>query len=157
MISWLYLGSTDHYCSRAFRVGTMPIMITTSVSARGLDIKNVMHIINVDLPTNAYGGIGDYTHRIGRTARIGNKGRATSFYNDRNADIAQDLVKVLLENGQEVPEFLSEYEPQGVITWNDDTDNEGEDQAESGAKDTAANDDGWGAPTATAETTESGW
>jgi len=132
-------------------------MVTTSVSARGLDIKNVMHIINVDLPNNEYGGIGDYTHRIGRTARIGNKGRATTFYNDRNADIAEDLVKILLENGQDVPDFLHDFKPEGDIAWDDDTDNEGEDQAEGGTEDAAAKDGGWGGPAGTAESTESGW
>ncbi|KAF2397490.1 DEAD/DEAH box RNA helicase [Trichodelitschia bisporula] len=100
----------------AFRQGTCPILVTTGVAARGLDIKNVMHVINYDLPDtdkSATGGIHEYTHRIGRTARIGNQGRATSFYNERNADLAPALVKVLLENGQTVPEFLDEFRPEG--------------------------------------------
>lgn len=51
---------------RAFRTGKAPIMIATGVSARGLDIRNVMHIINYDLPSNQYGGIDEYIHRIGK-------------------------------------------------------------------------------------------
>lgn len=41
-------------------------MVTTGVSARGLDIKNVMHVINFDLPSPEHGGIDEYIHRIGK-------------------------------------------------------------------------------------------
>jgi ATP-dependent RNA helicase DDX3X len=41
-------------------------MVATGVSARGLDIKNVMHVINYDLPSAMHGGITDYIHRIGK-------------------------------------------------------------------------------------------
>jgi ATP-dependent RNA helicase DDX3X len=50
---------------RAFRNGKTPILIATGVSARGLDVHNVMHVINYDLPSTQYGGIEEYTHRIG--------------------------------------------------------------------------------------------
>lgn len=61
----------------------------------------------------------------GRTARIGNVGLATSFYNDRNEDIAEVLVKTLLEADQQVPDFLSQYveaaraTPDGKIDFDD--------------------------------------
>jgi len=67
-------------------------MVATGVSARGLDIKNVMHVVNYQMPSTMHGGINEYVHRIGRTARIGNEGLATSFYNDRNEDIAVRLL-----------------------------------------------------------------
>lgn len=51
---------------RAFRSGKAPILIATGVSARGLDIANVMHIINFDMPSVQYGGIDEYIHRIGK-------------------------------------------------------------------------------------------
>ena len=51
--------------SRAFRTGKCPILIATAVSARGLDIRNVMHVINYDLPSAEHGGIDEYVHRIG--------------------------------------------------------------------------------------------
>lgn len=51
---------------RAFRAGRCPIMIATNVAARGLDIKNVMHIVNYDLPQD----IDEYVHRIGKLAAI---------------------------------------------------------------------------------------
>lgn len=79
-------------------------MIATSVASRGLDIKNVMHVINFDLPTS----IDEYVHRIGRTARIGNSGYATSFYSPSSASLAPDLVRILEESSQKVPDFLRE-------------------------------------------------
>lgn len=50
---------------RAFRKGEKPILVATGVSARGLDVHNVMHVVNYDLPSNMYGGLEEYTHRIG--------------------------------------------------------------------------------------------
>ena len=120
--------------SRAFKSGRAPILVATGVSARGLDIKNVMHVINYDLPNTTFGGIHEYIHRIGRTARIGNVGMATSFYNDRNEDIAEALVKVLIESKQKIPEFLEGFKPadENDLNFDDDTDNEGEAEATTG-------------------------
>ncbi|KAF2476402.1 DEAD-domain-containing protein [Lindgomyces ingoldianus] len=108
---------------RAFRTAKCPIMVATGVSARGLDISNIKHVINYDLPSSQHEGITEYIHRIGRTARIGNEGKATSFYNDRNEDISEDLVKILVESKQEVPDFLADKVPEKV-EWNDGTDDE---------------------------------
>jgi ATP-dependent RNA helicase DDX3X len=101
---------------QSFRVGSAPILITTAVAARGLDIPNVLHVINYDMPRPDMAidndtGINEYVHRIGRTARIGNSGTATSFYNERDESIAPDLVKILLECKQSVPDFLEQYKP----------------------------------------------
>lgn len=49
----------------AFREGRAPILVATSVAARGIDIKDVMHVINYDLPSIDHGGIEEYTHRNG--------------------------------------------------------------------------------------------
>lgn len=51
--------------SRSFKIAECPILIATGVTARGLDIANVMHVINYDLPSSAHGGITEYVHRIG--------------------------------------------------------------------------------------------
>jgi ATP-dependent RNA helicase RhlE len=59
----------------AFKNGEVRILITTDVSARGLDASLVSHVINFDLPSSYE----DYVHRIGRTARAGNKGDAISL------------------------------------------------------------------------------
>ncbi|OXV06411.1 hypothetical protein Egran_05822 [Elaphomyces granulatus] len=115
---------------RGFRHARTPILVATGVSARGLDVRNVMHVVNFDLPNTQYGGIDEYIHRIGRTARIGNEGLATSFYNnDKNADIAPELVKILLECSQTIPDFLESVKPaDGTLVFNDDTDDEGEEK-----------------------------
>ncbi len=99
-----------------------------------------MHIINYDMPSATYGGIQEYVHRIGRTARIGNVGLATSFYNDRNEDIAEDLVRLLLETKQEIPDFLESYKPEDIenLQFDDDTDDEGEAGGDAGGS------EGWG-------------
>ncbi|KAK2001220.1 DEAD/DEAH box helicase [Colletotrichum falcatum] len=98
---------------RAFRAGKAPILIATGVSARGIDVKNVNHVINYDLPSMDHGGIEEYTHRIGRTGRMGQRGIATSFYTERDEPIASVLVRTLLETKQEIPSFLEPYKPTG--------------------------------------------
>lgn len=110
-------------------------MVATGVTARGIDIANVKHVINYDLPSMMHGGITEYVHRIGRTGRIGNQGHATSFYNDRNEDFAPKLVKLLVEAKQEVPEFLDMHKPEdpNAIDWHDGTDEESESDFGGGA------------------------
>lgn len=60
---------------RAFKAGEVRILIATDIAARGLDIDNVSHVINYDLPANYE----DYVHRIGRTGRADKKGVALSL------------------------------------------------------------------------------
>ncbi|MFH4976075.1 hypothetical protein AB6A40_002784 [Gnathostoma spinigerum] len=85
-----------------FRSGTVNILVATAVAARGLDIPNVKHVINYDLPTD----IDEYVHRIGRTGRAGNIGLATSFFNDKNRNLGRDLADLLVEANQELPDWL---------------------------------------------------
>ncbi|KAG8450503.1 hypothetical protein GDO86_002964 [Hymenochirus boettgeri] len=85
-----------------FRSGKSPILVATAVAARGLDISNVKHVINFDLPSD----IEEYVHRIGRTGRVGNLGLATSFFNEKNINITKDLLDLLVEAKQEVPSWL---------------------------------------------------
>lgn len=81
----------------------MAILVATSVAARGLDIKNVQFVINYDLPKD----IDEYIHRIGRTGRVGNKGKALSFYDPRfDNRIQSDLVRILQMANHEVPDWL---------------------------------------------------
>ncbi|NXL17277.1 DDX4 helicase, partial [Setophaga kirtlandii] len=90
---------------RDFRSGKCSVLVATSVAARGLDIENVQHVINFDLPST----IEEYVHRIGRTGRCGNTGKAVGFF-DNNSDghLAQPLIKVLSDAQQEVPVWLTE-------------------------------------------------
>jgi ATP-dependent RNA helicase DDX3X len=85
-----------------FRSGQCPILVATAVAARGLDIPNVTHVVNYDLPTD----IDDYVHRIGRTGRAGNTGISTAFFNRGNRGVVRDLLDLLKEANQEVPAFL---------------------------------------------------
>ncbi|KAL7936683.1 P-loop containing nucleoside triphosphate hydrolase protein [Trichoderma chlorosporum] len=85
-----------------FRNGRCPILVATAVAARGLDIPNVTHVINYDLPTD----VDDYVHRIGRTGRAGNTGIATAFFNRGNRGIVRELIDLLKEANQEIPPFL---------------------------------------------------
>ncbi|TPX31411.1 hypothetical protein SmJEL517_g05229 [Synchytrium microbalum] len=102
----------------AFRKNKCPLMIATDIAARGWDIPNVTRVINFDMPNS----IDDYIHRIGRTARVGNKGTAISFYNNKDAQLAPDLVRILKSCNQPIPDFLAEEVPM---------DDEGEEGAES--------------------------
>ncbi len=59
----------------AFREGRCRILVATDVASRGLDIEGIAHVVNYDLPMAPE----DHLHRIGRTARAGAKGKATTF------------------------------------------------------------------------------
>ncbi|MCV6070339.1 helicase-related protein, partial [Escherichia coli] len=58
-----------------FRDGTVNVLLATDVAARGIDLPDVSHVINYDMPRTA----DVYLHRIGRTARAGKKGNAISI------------------------------------------------------------------------------
>ncbi|KAJ6193309.1 LOW QUALITY PROTEIN: ATP-dependent RNA helicase DED1 [Bipolaris maydis] len=92
-----------------FRSGRCPLLVATAVAARGLDIPNVKHVVNYDLPTD----IDDYVHRIGRTGRAGNTGIATAFFNRGNRGVVRDLIELLKEANQEVPSFLESIAREG--------------------------------------------
>ncbi|MDG1089625.1 MAG: DEAD/DEAH box helicase, partial [Candidatus Marinimicrobia bacterium] len=71
-------NKTQNYRTRAlddFKKNRVRILVATDVAARGIDIKNMNQVINFDLPTVAK----DYVHRIGRTGRAGESGKAISF------------------------------------------------------------------------------
>nr|XP_005156510.1 probable ATP-dependent RNA helicase DDX4 isoform X1 [Danio rerio]AAL89410.1 vasa-like protein [Danio rerio] len=88
-----------------FRLGQCPVLVATSVAARGLDIEQVQHVVNFDMPSS----IDEYVHRIGRTGRCGNTGRAVSFFNpESDTPLARSLVKVLSGAQQVVPKWLEE-------------------------------------------------
>ncbi|KAK5663188.1 hypothetical protein OQA88_6605 [Cercophora sp. LCS_1] len=131
---------------RAFRSGKSPVLIASGVAARGIDVRNVMHVINFDLPSIDHGGIEEYTHRIGRTGRIGNRGMATSFYEDRDEPMASVLTRTLLETNQEVPDFLEAYIPEGAARENlkFEADSDFEEDGGAGGDDNGGGD-GWAA------------
>ena len=79
------------------------LLIATSVAARGLDVKELNLVVNYDAPNH----LEDYVHRVGRTGRAGQKGRAVTFLGPEDYGYAPDLVKALKQSGQAVPEDLS--------------------------------------------------
>ncbi|PIC22378.1 hypothetical protein B9Z55_016459 [Caenorhabditis nigoni] len=106
-----------------FKAGKMPILLATDVAARGLvsssslissgslfpifrilgsDVDDIKFVINYDYPNNSE----DYVHRIGRTGRRDKKGTAYTFFTHTNASKAKDLLKVLDEAKQNVPQAL---------------------------------------------------
>jgi len=87
---------------RRFKSGQTPIIVATAVAARGLDIPNVKHVINFDMPSD----VEEYVHRIGRTGRMGNLGLATSFFNEKNRNLVKDLVELIVEANQDLPSWL---------------------------------------------------
>ncbi|XP_075216631.1 ATP-dependent RNA helicase vasa [Lycorma delicatula] len=88
---------------RDFRYGRMRILVATAVANRGLDIKGVSHVVFFDLPKS----IEDYVHGIGRTGRVGNRGKATSFYDSENdSHLAGDIINILKQTDQEIPSWL---------------------------------------------------
>jgi len=87
---------------RNFSTGRTPILIATNVAARGLDISNVVHVINYDMPNN----IDDYVHRIGRTGRAGKTGVSTAFIGEEDSGVVPKVLQILHETGQEIPPWL---------------------------------------------------
>jgi ATP-dependent RNA helicase RhlE len=85
----------------AFRAGETPILIATDLAARGIDIENISHIINFDLPNEAE----TFIHRIGRTARAGASGHALSFCDPTEKTYLRDILAHL---GEE-PEIVIDH------------------------------------------------
>ncbi|PUZ60052.1 hypothetical protein GQ55_4G092400 [Panicum hallii var. hallii] len=90
---------------RSFKSGATPIMVATDVASRGLDVPNVAHVINYDLPKS----VEDYVHRIGRTGRAGKAGNATAFFTETNHPLAKGLLELMTEAKRDVPKWLVEY------------------------------------------------
>lgn len=65
-----------------FRASVVPVLVSTGVGARGLDIEDVAIVINWDLPIEPE----EYTHRVGRTARAGRGGTAISFVTENDEE-----------------------------------------------------------------------
>ncbi|MCB9866455.1 MAG: DEAD/DEAH box helicase [Phycisphaerales bacterium] len=74
-----------------FRKHRVRVLVATDLAARGIDVQNVTHIINYDLPVD----IQVYVHRIGRTARMGAKGKAVSFVTREEGVLLTDIEKMI--------------------------------------------------------------
>ena len=92
---------------RAFREGSISVVVATDVAARGLDISGIDRVINYDFPMGE-GGAEEYVHRIGRTARAGASGTAETLFTLADSRHAAALATLLRDAGQAVPEGLEE-------------------------------------------------
>jgi superfamily II DNA/RNA helicase len=79
-----------------FKSGEINILVASDVAARGLDVKDVSHVFNFDVPWQP----DDYIHRIGRTGRAGAKGVAITLATREDADQVAAIEKLL---GQKIP------------------------------------------------------
>ena len=70
-----------------FRTGKTRVVVATDVARRGIQVDDITHVFNYDLPYEAE----DYVHRVGRTARAGHQGRAISFASEDNAFVIPDI------------------------------------------------------------------
>ena len=95
----------------AFSTGAVRVLVATDVASRGLDLPDVGHVVNFDLPTDSR-DFDAYVHRIGRTARAGKGGTSTSFYvpgfgGNGNGPIWRAMMETLTETGQAIPEWFA--------------------------------------------------
>ena len=74
-----------------FAKGQYRCLVATDIAARGLDVEEIGHVINFDLPHSPE----DYVHRIGRTARAGASGRASTFVTEMDAERLAAVEKVI--------------------------------------------------------------
>jgi len=94
---------------KEFKEGKSPILVATDVASRGLDVKDIKYVINYDFPTQ----IEDYVHRVGRTGRAGATGSSYTFFTADRSRHARELVNVLREAKQPVPEELEKLAGSG--------------------------------------------
>ncbi|TGZ83946.1 P-loop containing nucleoside triphosphate hydrolase protein [Ascodesmis nigricans] len=85
-----------------FKAGVVPVLIATSVAARGLDVKQLKLVVNYDCPNH----MEDYVHRAGRTGRAGNTGTAVTFITEEQERYAADIARALKWSHQPIPEDL---------------------------------------------------
>ncbi|MBI2306699.1 MAG: DEAD/DEAH box helicase [Rhodocyclales bacterium] len=99
----------------AFKDGSVKVLVATDVAARGLDIDELPHVINFELPHTPE----DYVHRIGRTGRAGKKGTAVSLVSADEVQYLVDIEKLIKISVEQVvipgfaPEYDYEYPPTG--------------------------------------------
>lgn len=90
-----------------FKAGSIKILVASDVAARGLDIPEVSHVYNFDVPTHAE----DYVHRIGRTGRAGRSGQAISLVTKADEKYLSAIEK-LIEKTIEIDETAKDAQPE---------------------------------------------
>jgi ATP-dependent RNA helicase DeaD len=82
-----------------FHRGKPHVLVATDVAARGLDIKDVSHIFNYDIPKT----VDDYTHRIGRTARFGKEGKTISLLSKEDHEHFRKIIQYIEVQKNNIP------------------------------------------------------
>ena len=98
----------------AFRAGRLPILVATDVAARGIDVDNVTHVFNFDMPQD----VENYVHRIGRTGRIGRRGEAVSLvspWQERQIKVLEQATGAHIVKGQVPSESELEDRERAVL------------------------------------------
>ena len=83
-----------------FKEGKFRILIATDIAARGIDVHNITHVINIDIPVEKE----SYVHRIGRTGRAGTKGKSITLmtpYEDKYLDRIEEYIGFKIEDYKE--------------------------------------------------------
>ncbi len=91
----------------AFRDGQVQLLVCSDVAARGLDLPDVSHVFNFDVPVNSE----DYIHRIGRTGRAGKTGRAFMLITSADFKALAQIEKMIGKQIEEMSRFSVEMDP----------------------------------------------
>ena len=89
---------------KQFRSGSVRVLITTDLLARGIDVQQVSLVINYDLPTNRE----NYIHRIGRSGRFGRKGASINFITEGDVRYLRDIEEFYNTQIQEMPSNVAD-------------------------------------------------
>lgn len=81
-----------------FKDGEVSLLVCSDVAARGIDVDEVSHVFNYDVPMHP----DDYVHRIGRTGRAGNEGRAWTLATNRDEELVEKITKLIKKELEEV-------------------------------------------------------
>jgi ATP-dependent RNA helicase RhlE len=93
-----------------FRSGKARVLVATDIAARGIDIDDISHVVNFELPNEPE----SYVHRIGRTARAGGEGIAISFCDASERGCLRDIERLIRNKIEVVPHDLPELTPEQI-------------------------------------------
>ncbi len=102
--------SQRDFVMKRFRSRTLQMLVATDVAARGIDVNNVTHVINYNLPED----VENYTHRTGRTARAGKSGIAITITTPKDSSRIKDIERIIKKKFEkkEVPNGIDVCEKQ---------------------------------------------